>query len=188
MTKVFSRAVALLLAVGLLFSLPAISFAADETIEISGCKVTSASGNWNADYVERVRLTLDCKANALNISGSNVLLTVTAADKVIKTVTVNDAAVSFNGNKITVEFALSQKLVHADNYDFNFNEGAFKDAGGRTSEAYTYTESGNMIIEAISVSPIAVRPIDKLIIYLSSSKYHTLFIPFIFVLKWFASL
>ena len=188
MTKVFSGAVALLLAVGLLFSLPAISLAADETLEISGCKVTSASGNWNADYVERVRLTLDCKATALNITGNNALLTVTYAGNVVKTVTVNDADVSLNGNTVTVEFALSQKLVHADNYDFNFNEGAFKDAGGRTTPAYTYTESGNMIIEAISVSPIAVRPIDKLIIYLSSSKYSKLLFPVIFVLKWFASL
>ena len=188
MTKAISKAISLLLAVGLMFSLSAISFAADDSLEISGCDVTSASGNWNADYVERVRLVLNCKADRLNLSGSSVLLTVTDADNLIKTVTVNDASVSFSGGTVTVEFSLSQKLVHADNYDFNFSEGAFKDAGGRATAAYTYSESGNMIIEAINVSPIAIRPIDKLIIYLSSSKYSKLLFPVIFVLKWFASL
>jgi hypothetical protein len=188
MSKIFSKALAVFLALTMLCALPIFAGAEADLTDITEASIAAASGSWKDDYVSKIKIELKCDVSSLG--DSDVLLVISQNDtaNVIKQITKDDAKVTFNNGTITIEFSFDGKMEHGDTYNFEICEGAFKSDSGNINASFTFNSMGNLIIEKIHVSPIPSTPIERLISSLSASKYAKLFYPLIMVLKWFSSL
>ena len=57
---------------------------------------------------------------------------------------------------------------HGETYNFCFPAGTFMDEDGNLSEEYTFSVSGNAIIETLDAEHVPTKPIEKLIVWLYS--------------------
>lgn len=175
MTKTFSKVLAVILSICVLFAVPVTANAETDGIVLSGGAVVTAYGDWHDDYVESVIIKIE--GNVTDFAAENIL-TVGKGSSVanLKTLAVSGASYEFtsvvsaegvvtNGT-FKVLVPLNSKIDHAETYNFCFPAGTFTD-GENLSEEYTFSVSGNAIIETLEVEEVPVTPIQKLIIYLS---------------------
>ena len=78
-------------------------------------------------------------------------------------------------------------MSHGADYAFTVAEGSFTDANGKTSEAFAFNESGNLILEHLNVDRPSTT-MQRFIKWLSSWEYAKYIMPIINLLKWFDSL
>lgn len=164
MTKTFSKLIAVVLSVCMLFAV-AVTASAEEaaTFAVSG-SLSGATGDWDDDYAEVITI----KING-NIKGfaEDAAVTVGTGSEVsnLYTFGVDDLGWSLtpNGGDVSVSITFDNYVSHAETYNFYFAEGTFVDVDGNLSEELTVTVTGNDIIEALEIEHISVRPIEKLI-------------------------
>ena len=168
MTKTFSKVLAIILSLCVLFSLPVMAGAEDNTFVITSGDVQKTNqGNWKEDYIGSVTIKL---TGDIYDTASDVLLTVGAGESAsdLKTIMVKDAAVAVAiGTSVTVSFSIDMAVSHEETYNFYFPAGTFVDEDGNLSEEYTVSISGNKLVEMLDTESIPVTPIQKLIVYLS---------------------
>ena len=168
MTKTFSKVMAAILALCVLFAVPVIASAEDATIKLSNGSVTAVYGDWNTDYVESIIIEVRGDVSAL---ASDVIVTVGSGDSYsnIKTVAVSGSSYEFTSKgsvKVLVPFYAY--FDHGETYNFCFPAGTFMDEDGNLSEEYTFSVSGNAIIETLDAEHVPTKPIEKLIVWLYS--------------------
>ncbi len=164
MTKTFSKLMAVVLSICMLFTV-AVTASAEEaaTFAVSGslCGVT---GDWDDDYAETITIKIEG-----NVSGfaDDAVITLGTGSEVsnLYTFGINELGWAFtpDGGDATVSIPFNNYVSHAETYNFYFAEGTFVDVDGNLSEELTVTVTGNDIIEDLEVEHIAVRPIEKLI-------------------------
>lgn len=188
MTKSIKKIFAVLLTLTVIFSVPVIAGAVDETFDYQLVSTKAVSGRWKDDYAGRFRIVLSGKGNSLG--ENDVILTFgtnETADN-FAVVRKSDASVSFDSGKTVIEFNIDKVLNHQDEITFAIKDGAFKAADGSTNAGYLFKLSGNAIIESLDKEEIAVNPIEKLIIKIQEWKYGWMLYPVVLVLQWFLSL
>ncbi|MBP3442242.1 MAG: hypothetical protein J6L62_05490 [Clostridia bacterium] len=164
MTKTFSKLLAVVLSVCMLFAV-AVTASAEEaaTFAVNG-SLTSVTGNWDDDYAETITIKIDG-----NIKGfaEDATVTVGTGSDVsnLFTFSFDDIGYSLtpSGGDASVSVPFNNYVSHAETYNFYFAEGTFVDVDGNLSEELTVTVTGNDIIEELDVEHISVRPIEKLI-------------------------
>lgn len=188
MSKSLSKILAFVLSAIMIIAMPVFASAQDQLFEISSAGIASAEGDWKCDHVDTLTVRLDCDAQ--DFGTSDVLMTVSreSDNEVIKTVSKADAEVLYAGDYIEISFTLDATLDHAETYVFSVSENSFKDSDDMGNSAYTFSESGNLIIEAIESEPVALNPIQRLINFLEGTKIAKYLAPIIMLLRWFDSL
>lgn len=172
MTKAFSKVLAIILSVCVLFAVPVTANAGDATVVPVSGKVLSVNGSWENDYVETITIVISGDVLAFS---DNAVVTVGSGSSKSNLFTINASDVSllispgsdtdFGG--VTVSIPFNNYVSHAETYNFYFAEGTFVNSDGAVSEELNISVSGNDIIEAIEVEEVPVTPIQKLIVYLS---------------------
>lgn len=188
MTKAFKKIFAVLLALTVIFSIPVIAGAEAETFDYQLVSTKAVSGTWKDDYVGRVRIVLSGDGKAFG--ENDVVLTVgtnETADN-FAVIRKSDASVKFENGQTVIEFNLNRTLNHQDEITFAVKEGAFKSADSSMNAGYSFSVSGNAIIESLDKEEIAVNPIEKLIILIQDWKYGWLLYPVVLIMQWFLSL
>lgn len=163
MTKTFSKVIAVILSLCLVFAVPVMASAEGETVALSNGKLVSAAGNWNNDYVDYVEI--EVSGDVWDFAGDTIL-TVGKGESVtdVKTVAVAGATYSFSAEgKFTVKVPMGITADHSATYNFRFVDGAFVNADGVASEEYTFSVTGNEIVEAMEIEHVSTKPIEKLI-------------------------
>ena len=164
MTKTFSKFIALVLAVCMLFAVPVVANAEEiATFNVTGV-LDSVDGNWENDYAETI--TIRVKGYVQTYADGAVVTVGTGSE------TANLFSRNFDGlglvltpggGDIYVSVPFGNYVNHAETYNFFFAEGTFVSPDGELSEELTVSITGNEIIEALDIEHISVKPIEKLI-------------------------
>lgn len=168
MTKTFSKVIAVVLSLCLVFAVPVMASAEGEKVALSGGKLIAAVGDWSIDYVDYVEI--EVSGDVWDFAGDTIL-TVGAGEAAddIATVEVNGATYSFTADgTFTVKVPLDITVDHSETYNFCFVDGAFVNEENIASEEYTFSVSGNAIIETLEVEHVSTKPIEKLIDWMYS--------------------
>ena len=166
MTKTFSKVIAVMLSICLMFTVAVAAGAQSNTVKLSGGKLVSAAGSWDSDFISYV--VIEVKGDVWDF-GSDTILTVGTGDSVsnITTLAVKGSGYSFTPKgTFTVTVPLNININHAETYNFRFVEGALKSEDGALSEEYIFSVSGNAIIETLDVEHVSTKPIEMLIDWL----------------------
>lgn len=190
MKKSIKKVLSVILAMTILFTIPVIAFAADDTFDFDSVSIRALTGTWKKDTVDRVQITITGAGRKLLTN--DVILTVGTNDAAnnICTVTLADATVEFTGKKTIIEFDLNKKLDHSKVYNFLIKEGVFGTTRNAENNAYKLSVTGNVLVETLDVTPYDVpnNPIYRWINYMEESKYRTLLYPVIVIFRFFAGL
>lgn len=168
MTKTFSKIMAVILSLCVMFSVSIMANAQESTFALSGGKLNLAYGDWDDDYVETVEISI---AGGMTNLATDVILTVGKGDSLVnvKTLAVSGANWSIGADgTFTVTIPMNIGIDHAETYNFHFPAGTFVNAAGETSEEYTFSVTGNEIIETLEVEEVPVTPIQKLVVWLGN--------------------
>ena len=165
MTKTFSKVLAVILSLAVLFALPVMASAEEETatFAVNG-KLYGVEGNWSDDYVSDIAIELD--GGIVDFGTEAEVAVGIAGDELdsYKAIPQSELGYSLDKDgKFVVIIAFNGKVSHSETYNFYFAEGTFVNEDGSLSEEYTFSISGNELIEALDVEHISVRPIEKLI-------------------------
>ena len=166
MTKTFSKVLAVVLAVCMLFAVPVMAGAESDKFVLDATSVKAASGNWDSDYIGDVVLTL--KGDADEVVATDALVVIYGGTIAIKTVKVDDADIVYGSGKVTITVPFEGKVDHAIDYKFVVVEGAFASEDGATNEESSIVISGNALVESLDVEHISTKPIEKIIDWMYS--------------------
>lgn len=163
MTKTFSKILAVILSLCVLFAVPVLANAEEATTFAVAGALDSVTGNWDDDYAETIAIKVT--GNVSTHAEDAVLTIGTGSDlSNIATVAVGDCGLAISdGKEIIVFIPFNNYVNHAETYNFYFAEGTFVSADGAVSEELTVSITGNEIIETLDVEHISVKPIEKLI-------------------------
>lgn len=163
MTKTFSKVMAVILSLCVLLSAGVMASAENTGFALSGGKINAAYGDWGDDYVQSV--VIGVNGSIADLAG-DVTLSVGKGESLanVKTLAINGAEWTVDSNgTFTVTVPLNIKIDHAETYNFHFPAGTFVNADGESNEAYTFSVTGNEIIETLEVEHVSTKPIEKLI-------------------------
>lgn len=165
MTKTFSKVLAVILSLAVLFALPIMASAEEETatFAVNG-KLYGVEGNWHDDYAQTI--AIEVKGEIANFAeGASV--SVGTGEDVANILTAKIADIGYaltpGGGSATIIISFNNYINHAETYNFYFAEGTFVSEDGKISEALTVSLSGNEIVEALEVEHVSTKPIEKLI-------------------------
>lgn len=168
MTKTFSKIMAVILSLCVMFSIGVMANAQEATFALSGGKLNLAYGDWDDDYVETVEISI---AGGMTNLAADVILTVGKGDSLtnVKTLAVSGASWSIGTDgTFSVTVPMNIEIDHAETYNFHFPAGTFVNADGEKSEEYTFSVTGNEIIETLEIEEVPVTPIQKLVVWLDN--------------------
>lgn len=185
MTKTFNRFLSVLLAIAVIFSFAVIGSAAEDTFALKSGDAAASTGSFKNNYVGELKITVVADS-ALTLS-DGFALTLSGTDGQNKSYNRSNASVSIDGQKAVITVSFESGMSHASDYTFTVAEGSFTDANGKTNEAFSFTESGNLILEHLNVDRPSTT-MQRFIKWLSSWEYAKYIMPIINLLKWFDSL
>ena len=188
MSKTMRKILSFVLALTVVFTIPVIAFAADtEYFGYSIVSVSAVNGDWKNDYVDTVKIVL--RGTGKKTVGTGTVISVGTNEDAdnIAVFTKGDIKASFSGSNTTIELKLDKTLDHGTEYKFKIHEGAFAASDGKVNYPYTFTATGNAIIETLN-EELAINPIQKLIVWLQNWEYGWLFKPAILIMQFFLSL
>jgi hypothetical protein len=163
MTKTFSKILAVLLSLCVLFAVPVMANAEEiATFAVTG-SLESVAGNWDNDYAETIAIKVN--GNVSTYADGAVVTVGTGSDlSNVATVAVDLCGVAISDGKEIIVFVPFDNYVnHAETYNFYFAEGTFVAEDGSVSEELTVSVTGNEIVEMFEVEHISTKPIEKLI-------------------------
>lgn len=163
MTKTFSKILAVILSLCVLFAVPVLANAEEATTFAVAGALDSVTGNWDDDYAETIAIKVTGNVSA---HAEDAVLTIGTGSDLsnIATVAVGDCGLAISdGEEIIVFISFNNYVNHAETYNFYFAEGTFVSADGAVSEELTVSVTGNEIVEMFEVEHISTRPIEKLI-------------------------
>lgn len=162
MTKTFSKILAVILSLCVLFAVPVMAGAEDATFALTG-SLNSVTGDWDDDYAETIAIKVNGNI-ADYVEGAVVFVGTGSGVSNISTVKIADIGSALSaGKEIIIFIPFNNYINHAETYNFYFAEGTFVSADGAVSEELTVSITGNEIIETLDVEHISVKPIEKLI-------------------------
>ena len=164
MTKAFSKILAVILSLCVLFAIPVCAAAEDEYFQINGSRFKAVTADWNNDYVGQVKLTLS--GGIQNVNTDGLLIEVSVSESVIRLINAADVNVSINNGTAELTFNLDKHLNHASEYIFTIPEGAFVSADGKLNSEYAASITGNELLETYDVQDVPVTPVEKIIAWL----------------------
>ncbi len=165
MTKTFSKVLAVILSLCVLFAVPVCAGAEDDAFAISGSNFKAITYIWKDDYIGKLKMTVTGGMDA--VVSEDVLVSITVNDgSAFRTVRVSDAEISISGGTAEMTFHIEQYLNHADVYSFTIPAGTFKNADGKLNEEYTASITGNELLETIDADDVPVTPVEKIIQWL----------------------
>lgn len=185
MTKTFNRFLSVLLAIAVIFSFAVIGSAAEDTFVFKSGDAAASTGSFKNSYVGELKITVVADS-ALTLS-DGFALTLSGTDGQNRSYDKSNASVSIDGNKAVITVSFESGMSHGADYAFTVAEGSFTDANGKTSEAFAFNESGNLILEHLNVDRPSTT-MQRFIKWLSSWEYAKYIMPIINLLKWFDSL
>lgn len=186
MTKTVNKFLAVLLAIAMIFSFSVIGFAETGTFNLKSGDAVAASGNFKKKYVKDLKITV--KSNNDLVLGDNFSVSVSGTDGQNKTYNASNAkSIDIKGKTATITVSYESAMAHEAEYTITVAEGSFKTADEKLSKEYSFTTTGNLILEKLNVDRPST-PMQKFIKWLSSWKYADLIRPIINLLKWFDSL
>ena len=164
MTKTFSKVLAVILSLAVLFALPVMASAEEETatFAVNG-KLYGVEGNWSDDYVSDIAIELN---GGIANFGEGATVSIGFGGDLDNYKTISQAELGYSlgtDGKVVVIFAFNNYINHAEVYNFYFPAGTFVDENGAPSEEYTFSISGNELVEALEVEHVSTKPIEKLI-------------------------
>ncbi len=191
MTKTFSKVIAVILSLCVLFALPVIANAESETFDLTAGTVKAVSGNWRDDYIGNVTVTF--KGSVDSVVATDAILTIGDGESLdnIKTVNLSDAVVTLGNGEVIVSVNLDLEVGHDKTYNFTVVEGAFSSAEGALSLACTASATGNELIETLDKTEIPLTPVEKIIEWLDgmdAGVFRFLIDLIISVLNWFINI
>lgn len=163
MTKTFSKVLAVILSLAVLFAVPVMTSAEETaTFAVNG-KLYGVEGDWHDDYVTDIAIELN---GGIASFGADAAVSVGFGGKLDNYKTIPQAELGYSlgtDGKIVIIVAFNNNINHAETYNFHFAEGTFVNEDGALSEEYTFSISGNEIVEALDVEHVSTKPIEKLI-------------------------
>lgn len=163
MTKTFSKVLAVILSLTVLFALPVMASAEETaTFAVNG-KLYGVEGNWSDDYISDIAIELN---GGIANFGEEAAVSIGFAGALDNYKTIPQAELGYSlgtDGKVVVIVAFNNYISHAEVYNFYFPAGTFVDENGALSEEYTFSISGNELIEALEVEHVSTKPIEKLI-------------------------
>lgn len=188
MSKSLSKIIAIFLSAIMIISLPIVAGAEESKSEIKSAELVSADGVWKSDYIESLTFKLNC--DAVSLGNNNVIFTIKRLSDgaCIKTVNKGDVGVLYADGYVEIDFYWDTTLDHGETYVFTVSEGAFTDSNDNQISEYTFSETGNILVEMIEVQKEPLNPIQRLIKFLESTKFADILYPIINLLRWFDSL
>ncbi len=163
MTKTFSKVLAVILSLAVLFVVPVMASAEETaTFAVNG-KLYGVEGDWHDDYVSDIAIEL---SGGIANFGTDAAVSVGFGGKLDNYKTIPQAELGYSlgaDGKVVVIINFNNSINHAETYNFYFAEGTFVNADGALSEEFTFSISGNEIVEELEVEHVSTRPIEKLI-------------------------
>lgn len=163
MTKTFSKVLAVILSLAVLFAVPVMANAEETTFALTG-SIYGVEGDWDDDYVQTI--AIEVKGEIANFAEGAVVSVGTGAEVAnILTAKIADIgyALTPGGGSAVVIINFNNYINHAETYNFYFAEGTFVSEDGKNSAELTVSVTGNDIIEALDVEHVSTKPIEKLI-------------------------
>lgn len=185
MTKTVNKFLSVLLAIAMIFSLSVIGFAADETFGLKSGSAVAASGSFKDKYVANLKITV--KSNNALIVADDFSVNIKGTDGQNKTFKSSDAKIEINEKTAVITVAYESAMQHEAEYTVTVAAGSFKDSDGKLSKSYSFSTTGNLILEKLNGNRPSTT-MQKFIKWLSSWKYADIIKPIIDLLKWFDNL
>ncbi len=186
MTRTVNKFLAVILAIAMIFSFSVIGFAEAGKFSLKSGEAVAASGNFKDKYVKDLKITV--KSNSEFELADGFSVSVVGTDGQNKTYNAsNSKNIEMKGKSAVITVSYESGMAHEADYTVTFAEGSFKTADGKISSAYSFTTTGNLILEKLNGN----RPtttMQKFIKWLSGWKYADVIKPIIDLLKWFDSL
>lgn len=186
MTKTVNKFLAVLLAIAMIFSFSVIGFAEEGRFNLKSGEAVAASGNFKNKYVGDLKITV--KSNSEFVLADGFSVNVSGTDGQNKTYNAsNTKKIEMKGKSAVITVSYESAMAHESEYTITVAEGSFKTADEKLSKEYSFTTTGNLILEKLNVD----RPtttMQKFIKWLSGWEYADLIRPLINLLKWFDSL
>ena len=131
MTNTFSKVLAVILSLAVLFALPVMASAEEETatFAVNG-KLYGVEGNWSDDYVSDIAIELN--GGIVNF-GEEAAVSIGFAGALDNYKTIPQANLGYSltpDGKIVVILAFNNTINHAEVYNFYFPAGTFVDENG----------------------------------------------------------
>ncbi len=192
MTKTFSKVLAVILSLCMMFAVSVCASAEDGFFSISGSSFKAITADWNNDYIGRVKMTVTGGMTGTVAEDIIIKITINDVAEPIKTVSASEAEITYNGGAAEIAFNLDRYINHGDTYNFTIVEGTFADAAGELNSEYTASVTGNALLETIDTSAVPVTPVGKIIAWLQSIEaneyFQWLIDAVINVLNWFVTI
>lgn len=185
MTKTVNKFLSVLLAIAMIFSLSVIGFAAGETFGLKSGSAVAASGSFKDKYVANLKITV--KSNNALIAADDFSVNIKGTDGQNKTFKSSDAKIEINEKTAVITVAYESAMQHEAEYTVTVAAGSFKDSDGKLSKSYSFSTTGNLILEKLNGNRPSTT-MQKFIKWLSSWKYADIIKPIIDLLKWFDNL
>lgn len=186
MTKTANKFLAVLLAIAMIFSFSVSGFAETGTFSLKSGSAVAASGNFKDKYVSDLKITV--KSNSELVLADGFSVNVKGTDGQNKTYNSSNAKkIDINGKTATITVSYEAGMAHEAEYTVTVAEGSFKTADGKLSAEYSFTTTGNLILEKLN-GDRPTTTMQKFIRWLSGWKYADIIKPIIDLLKWLDSL
>lgn len=186
MTKTANKFLAVFLAIAMIFSFSVIGFAEEGKFNLKSGEAVAASGNFKDKYVGDLKITVKSNSEFVLVDGFSV--NVSGTDGQNKTYNASNAKnIEMKGKSAVITVSYESGMTHEAEYKITFAEGSFKTADGKISSNYSFTTTGNLILEKLN-GDRPTTTMQKFIRWLSGWKYADIIKPIIDLLKWFDSL
>lgn len=186
MTKTANKFLAVFLAIAMIFCFSVIGFAEEGKFNLKSGEAVAASGNFKDKYVSDLKITV--KSNSEFVLADGFSVNVSGTDGQNKTYNASNAKnIEMKGKSAVITVSYESGMTHETEYKITFAEGSFKTADGKISSEYSFTTTGNLILEKLN-GDRPTTTMQKFIRWLSGWKYADIIKPIIDLLKWFDSL
>lgn len=185
MTKTINKILSVLLAIAMIFSLSVIGLAADGIFALKSGSAAATSGSFKNKYVGNLKITVKSNNDLVVADGFSV--SIKGTDGQNKKFNASNAQISVDGKTATITVPFESVMSHEADYTVTVAAGSFKENDGNTNKSYSFTTSGNLILEKLNGNRPSTT-MQKFIKWLSSWKYAYIIQPIIDLLKWFDSL
>ncbi len=162
MTKTFSKVIAIVLSICMLFAVPVMANAEETaTFALNGTSAKAVAGDWENDYIGEV--VLNFKGSVDKLAATDALVVIYAGEAVYRTIKVSEAVVAIGNGEVNITVPFGNYVAHAQDYKFAVVEGAFTSADGAVNAESSIAVSGNDLVESLDVEHVSTKPIEKLI-------------------------
>ncbi len=192
MTKTFSKVLAVILSLCVLFAVPVCAGAEGDTFAINGASFKAVTYDWKDDYIGRLKVTVT--GGIASLVSEDILIKVTANDSAepFKVIAVTGTELYIGNGNAEMTFYLEYNLIHGDTYTFTIPAGTFASADGKLNEEFSVTVTGNDLLETIDADDVPVTPIEKIVewlkAYVNDETWGWLAQTVINILNWFITI